>query len=61
MTVNVLFGIDIGMNLFSVEDGMEDHCEIFFNYLTSWLIFDIVAIIPMNYIISNQKISGLNK
>ena len=49
------------MNLFNVEDGIEDHCEIFVNYLTSWLIFDIVSIIPMNYMISNKKVSGINK
>ena len=61
MSVNILFFFDIIINLFSVEDGIEDRCQIFRNYLFSWLIFDTIAVIPMNYMITNEKVSSLNK
>lgn len=60
-TVNISFFIDIIVNLVSVENGVENHLEIFLNYLCTWLIFDIVAIIPMKYMIKDNKVSGINK
>ena len=61
MTVNILFFIDIIINLVTVENGVENHCEIFVNYQCTWLILDVVAILPQEYMIANKKISGINK
>lgn len=52
--IDILFLIDIIVNFFTVytnqfEDYEVDRKKIAINYLKGWFIFDIIAILPINY------------
>ena len=58
--IDLFFLIDIFINFFTVytnhqEDYVINRKKIFLNYLFGWFIFDITAIIPINYFFSQEE------
>lgn len=56
---DVFFGIDIVVNFFSAyydhkSKLVDDRKKIVANYAMGWLIIDLVAILPLNYFLSNE-------
>ena len=55
-TVNLFFSFDILVNLRTSIDYERDSCkEIFMSYATSWLLFDLVAIVPFDLFLEDNK------
>lgn len=58
--VNAVFFLDIFICLFTaIEDDEDNRCQIFLTYAKSWLLFDIISIIPFDLFLSDDKAAGI--
>ncbi|CAG9321514.1 unnamed protein product [Blepharisma stoltei] len=58
--INILFGIDVYINSVSAYYNSEsmlilDHCTIFYHYLRTWMIFDLIACFPFNLVMDDNS------
>ncbi|CAD8051397.1 unnamed protein product [Paramecium primaurelia] len=66
IAIDILYGTDIIINLFSAyvddqDDLIVDRKTIIKHYLTGWFILDIICIMPLEYLIDDNNTSGFQK
>ena len=59
--ISIQFMIDIFISFISIEPGRTTYLSIIIGYSYSWLIPDIMACLPLKYLISYEKFWGINK